>query len=61
MPSTPESRAGEVWDVNFNPQVEREQAESRPALVISTDQFDEVRNDLYIVAPITQGTHSAPP
>ena len=53
MPSTPEPRAGEVWDVNFNPQVGREQAGIRPALVISTDQFNEVRNELYIVAPIT--------
>jgi mRNA interferase MazF len=49
----PEPRAGEVWDVNFSPQVGREQAGIRPALVISTDRFNEVRNDLFIVAPIT--------
>lgn len=53
MPSTPEPRAGDVWDVNFNPQVGREQAGIRPALIISTDRFNEVRNDLFIVAPIT--------
>jgi mRNA interferase MazF len=53
VPRTPEPRVGEVWDVNFNPQVGREQAGIRPALVISTDQFNEVRNDLFIVAPIT--------
>jgi mRNA interferase MazF len=39
--------------VNFNPQVGREQAGIRPALIISTDRFNEVRNDLFIVAPIT--------
>ena len=53
MPSRPEPRAGEVWDVNFNPQIRREQAGIRPALVISTDHFNELHNDLIIVAPIT--------
>jgi mRNA interferase MazF len=53
VPNTPEPRAGEIWDVNFNPQVGREQAGIRPALVISTDQFNEVRNGLFIVTPIT--------
>ena len=53
MPSTHEPRVGEIWDVDFSPQVGREQAGIRPALVISNDQFNTVRNDLYIVAPIT--------
>lgn len=53
MPSTREPRAGEIWDVDFSPQVGREQAGIRPALVISNDQFNRVRNDVYIVAPIT--------
>lgn len=53
MPSTLEPRAGEVWDVDFSSQIGREQAGIRPALVISNDQFNRVRNELYIVVPIT--------
>ncbi len=53
MPSMREPRVGDVWDVDFGPQVGREQAGVRPALVISIDQFNRIRNDLYIVAPIT--------
>ena len=53
MPSTREPRVGEVWDVNFDPRVGREQGGIRPALVISNDWFNRVPNGLYIVAPIT--------
>ncbi len=53
MPSTREPRAGEVWDIDFSPQVGREQAGIRPAFVISNDYFNRLRNGLYIVAPIT--------
>jgi mRNA interferase MazF len=48
-----EPRVGDVWDVDFSPQVGREQAGILPALVTSIDQFNRIRNDLYIVAPIT--------
>lgn len=53
MPSMHEPRAGDIWDVDFSPHVGREQAGIRPALVISNNQFNRVRNELYIVAPIT--------
>lgn len=53
MPSMREPRVGDVWDVDFGPQVGREQAGIRPGLVISIDQFNRIRNDLCIVAPIT--------
>ncbi len=53
MPSTLEPKAGEVWFIDFSPQVGREQAGIRPALVISHDRFNRVRNDLHIVVPIT--------
>jgi len=46
-------RAGEVWDVVFDPQVGRKQRGLRPALVISNDEFNAMRNDLHIVVPIT--------
>jgi mRNA interferase MazF len=49
----PEPRAGEIWNVNFDPQVGREQAGVRPALVISHDRFNRLPNGLHIVAPIT--------
>jgi mRNA interferase MazF len=44
---------GEVWDVDFDPQVGREQGGIRPALVISNDFFNAVPNGLYFIAPIT--------
>jgi mRNA interferase MazF len=53
MQTPKEPKAGEVWYVNFHPQVGREQGGLRPALVISNNEFNSVRNDLYIVAPIT--------
>lgn len=48
-----EPKAGEIWNINFDPQVGREQAGIRPALVISHDRFNRVPNGLHIVVPIT--------
>jgi mRNA interferase MazF len=53
VPTPPEPRVGEVWLVDFSPQVGREQAGLRPALVISNDRFNRLRNDLHIVVPLT--------
>ena len=53
MADAREPKAGEVWNVDFSPQVGREQAGVRPALVISHDRFNRLRNDLHIVVPIT--------
>ena len=54
MPDIPaEPRAGEIWNVNFDPQKGREQAGLRPALVISHDRFNRIANGLHIVVPIT--------
>jgi mRNA interferase MazF len=53
VPSMHAPRLGEVWDVDFDPRVGREQGGIRPALVISNDSFNRVPNGLYIVAPIT--------
>lgn len=44
---------GEIWDVDFNPQVGREQGGIRPALVISNDFFNRVPNGLHIIVPLT--------
>lgn len=53
MPSTHEPKVGEIWDVDFDPRVGREQGGIRPALVISNDYFNRVPNGLHFVAPIT--------
>ncbi len=46
-------KTGEVWYVDFDPQVGREQGRRRPALVISNDRYNATANGLIIVAPIT--------
>lgn len=53
MQTMRDPRAGEIWDVNFSPQVGHEQGGIRPALVISSDQFNDVPHSFRIVVPIT--------
>ena len=48
-----EPRAGEIWNVTFDPQIGREQGGIRPALVISSDYFNAVPNELHYIVPIT--------
>jgi mRNA interferase MazF len=50
---THEPRAGEVWYVDFDPRVGREQGGLRPALVISMDYFNRAPNGLHYLVPIT--------
>lgn len=51
--STIQPCRGEVWLLNLNPVQGREQAGSRPALVISVDQFNHGPAELVVVLPIT--------
>ena len=44
---------GEIWTVDLNPTRGHEQAGKRPALVLSTDLFNQGPADLVIVLPIT--------
>jgi mRNA interferase MazF len=44
---------GDIWYVDFSPQVGREQAGVRPALVVSNDAFNITENDLHIACPLT--------
>lgn len=44
---------GEVWLLDLNPTLGREQAGTRPALVISDNIFNRGPADLVIVVPIT--------
>jgi mRNA interferase MazF len=46
-------RRGEIWSVNLDPTLGREQRGIRPALVVSDDGFNRSGADLVIVAPIT--------
>jgi mRNA interferase MazF len=45
---------GEIWDLNLDPVPGREQDESRPALVLSDDIFNEGPADLVVIAPISR-------
>lgn len=45
---------GEVWQVGLDPVKGREQAGSRPAMVISVDKFNHGPAELVVVIPITK-------
>ena len=53
MPGRVEPKAGEIWNVNFDPRVGHEQGGVRPVLVISNDAFNAIRNGLVFVVPLT--------
>lgn len=44
---------GEIWLVSLDPTIGREQAGTRPALVISDDLFNQSHAELVVVLPIT--------
>ena len=44
---------GEVWLTTLDPMVGREQAGTRPALIISDDLFNQSHAELVVVLPIT--------
>ena len=44
---------GEVWLTTLDPTVGREQAGTRPALIISDDLFNQSHAELVVVLPIT--------
>ena len=56
----PDPSRGQVWYVNFNPIRGHEPAGRRPALVVSTDRFNQSRADLAIVLPITSKQKGIP-
>ena len=49
----PKPRRGDLWMVNLNPTIGREQAGTRPALVISVDELNHSAADLFIALPVT--------
>jgi len=44
---------GEVWLATLDPTVGREQAGTRPALIVSDDLFNQSHAELVVVLPIT--------
>ena len=54
------ARRSEVWLVDFGEPVGREQAGSRPALVVSADALNEGPAGLAIVVPITTARRGLP-
>lgn len=44
---------GEIWFLNLDPTQGREQAGSRPALVVSVDAFNQGPAELLVVLPVT--------
>jgi mRNA interferase MazF len=51
---------GEIWFLNLDPTQGREQAGSRPALVISVDAFNYGPADLVVVLPVTSTARGIP-
>lgn len=58
--NSPQPARGEIWFLNLDPTQGREQAGSRPALVISVDKFNAGPAELVVVLPITTKTKGIP-
>jgi mRNA interferase MazF len=58
--SLPKPSRGEIWFLNLDPTQGREQAGSRPALVISVDAFNQGPADLVVVLPVTSVAKGIP-
>jgi mRNA interferase MazF len=58
--SLPRPSRGEIWFLNLDPTQGREQAGSRPALVISVDAFNQGSADLVVVLPVTSVAKGIP-
>lgn len=52
--TVPTPSRGEVWDLNLDPIIGREQAGTRPALILSANIFNEGPADLLVVIPMTR-------
>jgi mRNA interferase MazF len=50
----PHVSRGDIWLADLNPVVGREQAGTRPVLVLSNDVFNNGPSDLVVVAPTTK-------
>ena len=55
-----EASRGDIWLVNLNPTAWREQAGTRPALVVSVNIFNHGAAELVVVIPITSKPKGIP-
>lgn len=51
---------GEIWNADLDPTRGREQAGKRPALVVSTDRFNQGPAGLVVILPITSKAKGIP-
>jgi|SRR5215813_9898606 len=51
---------GDVWSINLDPTIGREQAGTRPALIVSVDKFNHGPADLVVVLPVTSKDKNQP-
>jgi mRNA interferase MazF len=58
--SAPEPNRGDIWSINLDPTVGREQAGTHPALVVSVDKFNHGPADLVVVLPVTSKDKNQP-
>lgn len=54
-----EARQGEVWDADLDPVVGREQAGTRPVVVVSVDALGSGTSELTLIVPCTTTPTSA--
>jgi mRNA interferase MazF len=52
--NTPEPSRGDIWDLDLDPILGREQAGFRPALILSVDLFNQGHAELIVVVPLTR-------
>lgn len=53
-------RRGEIWLIDFAEPVGREQAGTRPAVVVSTDALNEGPSGVVLVVPLTSARRGLP-
>jgi mRNA interferase MazF len=58
--SLPAVEPWQVWWVNLSPQVGREQAGDRPAIVVGTDLACSLPNNLAVIVPCTRTDRQLP-
>jgi len=49
-------RSGEIWDINFSPQIGDEIRKIRPAIIVNHDSIGALK--LKVVVPVTDGLRS---
>jgi mRNA interferase MazF len=53
-------KRGEIWLIDFNPTIGREQADIRPGLIISVDEFNNSYVSKVIAIPLTSKNKDIP-